>query len=376
MPDISKIQIESGTYDIKDVKSRKNATMFPNFFVAPFFSGYGSAINKRMLRLYVSLDGINFNATDISATTIYDDYAGDVCLQYDKVTQTFFLSMTNYSEENDCIIYTSKDLKNWSKHKINLGYMSSHNTLHRWAPVLFIDDDENATLYLSLSVEYKKDDTKTYFKQILFKCNNKENLTFDKLGQILLSDKTDTSNYIDGTFAKKGNIYYFIVKHENAKAIELYSTSMIENINNYSLINESVALENVKLESPSITFTDTTANIYTENYIYRQGMNLQQCKLSDFPNISKNMRFLDSLVDDNNNNVTNESYNARHGNVVYITDENAKRQILNSCEIGFNSYNAIKKKDRNLYLKGIIDSAENGNKIVAYPNMRLVCRRY
>lgn len=374
MADISKIQIQSGIYDVKDQIARneienvkKNAMKFPNFFIAPFFSGYGNT-SQRLIRMYISLDGIHFNATNFSAQGIYTEYGSDMSIVYDKTTQTFFLAMTSFDETKDALIFSSKDFKNWEKHSIDLGYKLAHNSLARWAPALFVDDD--GTMYLSLSTEYKKDSTKTYFKQELYKCTNKETLIFEKIGQIALHDVSDTSNYIDGTFAKRNNIYYFIVKHENSKAIELYSTSSIEALNSYSLINDSVAMENVKLESPSITFTDTTANIYTENYIYYQAMNLQQCKIRDFPNITKNMILLDTLIDNSNNLTSNELYNAKHGNVMYVTDDNAKLQILNNCDIGLNSYNAITKQNRNLSLKEFIDAnIVNANKIVAYPNV-------
>lgn len=374
MADISKIQIQSGIYNLKDETSRneiakvqKNAMKFPNFFIAPFFSGYGTT-SQRLIRMFISLDGIHFNATNFSAQGIYTEYGSDMSIVYDTTTQTFFLAMTSFDETKDALIFSSKDFKNWEKHSIDLGYKLAHNTLARCAPSLFVDDD--GTMYLSLSTEYKKDSTKTYLKQELYKCTNKETLIFEKIGQIALNDVSDTSNYIDGTFAKRNNIYYFIVKHENSKAIELYSTSSIEALNSYSLINDSVAMENVKLESPSITFTDTTANIYTENYIYYTGMNLQQCKIRDFPNITKNMIKLETLSDNSNNLSSNELYNAKHGNVMYVTDDNAKLQILNNCDIGLNSYNAITKPNRNLSLKEFIDAnIVNANKIVAYPNV-------
>lgn len=373
MADISRIQIESGTYDIKDEiarqsldKTEKNAMQFPNFFIAPFFSGYG-ANDSRLLRMYISLDGIHFNATNFTAKNLYNTHASDLYLQYDKFDKKFILAMTSYDSEQDCLIFTSKNFLDWEQHKINLGYLNVHNEKHRWAPAMLVDDD--GSLYLSISVEYKRDETKTYFKQVLFKCTDKENLTFNKIGDIILNDESATSNYIDGSWAKKDNAYYFIVKHEDNKAIELYTTTTIEKLNSYALLNDSVAMENVKLESPSLTFTDSTANIYTENYIYYQAMNLQQCKLKDFPTFSKNMRMLDTLIDNSNDYTSNENYNAKHGNVLFVTDDNAKKQILNNCEIGLNSYNAIEKKDRNMYLKTWYNTVERGNIIVAYPDV-------
>ena len=347
-------------------KINNEVMKFPNFFVAPFFSGFGTT-NQRLLRIYVSLDGVHFNATNITATNLYDVYAGDLNLQYDKFDKKFIMAMTSDDENHDCIIFTSKNFKNWEKHYIDLGYLKPHNDLARWAPALLVDDD--GTLYMSISVEYKREDTHKFLKQVLFKCTNKENLTFNKIGDIILNDKSATSNYIDGDWAKRNGVYYFIVKHENSKAIELYSTNTIEQLNSYALLNESVGMENVKLESPTICFTDTTCNIYTENYIYYQGMNLQQCKLRDFPTISNNMMLLETLIDNDNNQETNEKYNAKHGNVLFITDENAKQQILNNCDIAFNSYNAIQKKNRNIYLKGFLDTVENANKIVIYPEI-------
>ncbi|MDD7622621.1 MAG: family 43 glycosylhydrolase [Candidatus Onthovivens sp.] len=344
-------------------KKVEKVTEFPNFFIAPFFSGYGKT-NERLLRFYISLDGVHFNATNFTAKNIYEEYATDLSLQYNSLDKTFYLAMTSFDETQDCLIFTSKNLVDWEKHQINLGFLKPHNELGRWAPDLFVDSD--GTLYLCLSVEYKKIDETLYFEQILFKCNNLENLTFTRIGNILLNDKTENSNYIDGSFAKYNNNYYFIVKHEGNKNIELYQTTTIENLSSYALLNDSVTLPEMKIEAPSITFTDTTCNIYTENYLDYHGYNMQQCKLRDFPNISKNMILLKTLMD-NISDENKEKYDARHGNVLWITDENAKSQILNSGNIGLNSYNAIYRKDRTLYFKGFYGNETE--RMLLYPNV-------
>lgn len=371
MADISKIQIDSGTYDIKDEVARENAMKFPNFFIAPFFSGFGD-IAQRLIRFFISLDGIHFNATNLTASGIYDNYGADMSLVYDKNTQTFYLAMTSYDETHDCLIYTSKDFLNWTKHEIDLGYKQPHNDLHRWSPSLYISI--SGIMYLILSVQYKRESNVNYFQQVLFRIqsNNfdENNLNFEKVGVIKLNDTSSFSSYIDGNLAQINGINYFIVKNENTKEIELYTPSYITNINNYTYL-KNTSIDGVKLEAPCICPTDSTVNIYCENYIIRQGMNLQQCKISDFPNgLTTNMRYLDTLVDDTNNDTSNQTYNAKHGNVIFITDNHAKQVILNNCQIGLNSYNAIQKKQRNLYLKSFKDyPLENWNKIVAYPNI-------
>lgn len=344
-------------------KKVEKVTEFPNFFIAPFFSGYGET-NQRLIRFYISLDGVHFNATNFEAKNIYEKYGSDLSLQYNPTNKTFYLALTSFDETQDCAIFTSKNLVDWEEHKINLGYLQPHNDLSRWAPDLFVDTD--GTLYLTLSVEYKKTNEKTLFEQILFKCNNLENLTFTRIGKINLNDTTENSNYIDGSFGKYNNNYYFIVKHEGAKNIELYQTTTIENLLSYALLNESITLPQMKTEAPSITFTDTTCNIYTENYLDYHGYNMQQCKLRDFPNISKNMILLKTLMD-NTSNENKEKYDARHGNVLWITDENAKSQILNSGNIGLNSYNAIYRKDRALYFKGFYGNETE--RMLLYPDV-------
>lgn len=369
MADISKIKIESGIYDIKDEVARKNAMKFPNFFISAFFSGYNQT-ETRLLRFYMSLDGIHFNATNFTAQGIYDVYASDVSLIYNDKNQTFYLAMTDYDENHDCMIATSKDFLNWEKHYIDLGYKQPHNDLHRWGPTLFLLD--NGNMVLTICVEYAKNGDTPLFhiEEYTIKPDNTNLEKPTKIGTIQFNDTSSTSSYIDLNFMKFNDMYYAIVKNENTKQLELYLNQYIISLSSkWTLVKNSVGMPNMKLEAPSFCLTDTTVNIYSENYIIKQGMNLQQCKKRDFPNsLTYGMRFLETLRDDSQNDISNELYNAKHGNVLFITDNHAKQMILNNCQIGLNSYNAIEREERNLYLKSFKDyPIKNWNKLVIYP---------
>lgn len=357
------LKIEKNTKDISEINNK--ITNFPNFYIGAFFHGGFGAVSKTDCHFYSSLDGINFSEfnNNSNINNISSSWTKDFSLQFDKNRKRFLLASTGYTEDFDCLIFSSNDFVNWTEHKINLGYMLPHNNFHRWAPDLFIDDD--GTIYLCISLERKRESDKVYYmEQVLYKCTDPLNLTFDKIGKIRLNDTSDNSNYIDGSFAKYNNNYYFLVKHVNNSLLELYSVSNIENINGYGLLNSQLQMEGLELEGGCLCFTDTTCNIYAENFTKWHGYSLLQTQLSNFPSFTKNARWLESLT--NKTSTTSpEQFDARHGNVIYITDPEAKKIILNNTNISFTKNNAIDVDnyplDFNFYF------GQNPTNVIAYP---------
>ena len=256
-------------------KLEEKAIVFPNFYIGIFYTGGLDGTDIKHPVFKCSLDGKHFTTFNIN-NNITDNYFTDPCLAFDETTKTFMISYTSYDDDRDCIILTSKDFVNWTEHKINLGYMQPHSNLHRWAPKLFVDDNDEKTIYLTLSLEYKKDENNNpIFKQVLFKCTNKENLTFINIGDILLENSI-AEGYIDGYIAKNNGIYYFVVKKDNydtdnTGVIQLYTTTDIEQTNYYGLVNNYVNFEGLRVEAPTLLFQNNKVNFYAEIYSFSHG---------------------------------------------------------------------------------------------------------
>lgn len=375
MADISKIKIESGVYNIKDEVARenlqilnekiKNVSKFPNFFIGAFFHGGFGTVEKSTAHFYSSIDGVNFSEFSSNINTMTDNWFRDLSLQYDKTNKKFLMASTGYDTTMDCFIMTSLNFTDWEQHKINLGYMVEHNNRRRWAPDLFFDD--NGILYLCIAIEKSGTNENHYMEQILYKCNNLQNLTFTRIGAITLNDKTTKSNYIDGTFCKYNNVYYFLVKNENSKSLELYSVNNIEDVTSYSLINEQVQEKGLPLEGGCMVITDNTLNIYAENYSLYHGYSLLQTQLKEMPTIRSSSKWLSTLT---NKTYTEspENYDARHGSVLYITDDEAKQIILNNTNISFNRTNAIEIPNKTVSFNFYY--GKNPSNVIVYPDLK------
>lgn len=351
----------------------KKSLLFPNFFVGVFYSGGLDGTNIKHPVFKCSLDGINFSTFNLN-NNITDEYFTDPSLVYDETTEMFFISYTSYDTNRDCIILSSKDFVNWDKHYINLGYMVAHKDLHRWAPKLFIDDDEAKTLYLTMSVEYSKDiGGNALFKQVLFKCMDKQSLTFAKIGDISLSNQY--TGYIDGSIEKNKDTYYFIVKtdmydNENTGILQLYTTSNIEQTNSYTLANNYVNFEGLRLESPSLNFHNDKVNLYAEIYSFSHGgYVLQQDYIENLPNISKDTESLRTLkFNDETDFSEKNKYDARAGRILYLTNTKAKQIILNNTDISFANTSSPKIKDTQFDYKGMYPTGYTGA-VVAFPDI-------
>lgn len=340
---------------------------FPNFYVGSFFHGAMYGREDHEACFYASLNGVDF--TEFNKNSDVNEgrsnYLRDMSLQWDGKNHRFLLASVGYSSDRDCLILTSTDFVHWTQHKINLGYMVPHADLHRWAPSLFIDTD--GTIYLSISVEHNRVDTRYDTDQILFKCVDDENLLFNRIGKIVLADTSSDSSYIDGSFAKIGNVYYFIVKDEKQDTLELYSTNDIENISGYALIDNQMNFPGLAMEGPCITVSDDVVNIYAEDYGNYHGYGMSQTKKVDFPTHYDNkFTFLES-IHFNNSSSTPAKYDGRHGNVIYITDPEAKKIILNNTDISFTNTNAIVRHNETLDFNTFY--GYNPSVVIAYPNV-------
>lgn len=340
---------------------------FPNFYVAPFFQGDLYGVSQHNVKFYTSLDGVNFTEFNKNAdvNTGASNWLRDASLQWDAKNHRFIMSSLGYTDEYDALIYTSEDFVHWTEHKINLGYMVEHSSLHRWAPDLFIDTD--GTIYLSLSVERTRVDSTYYFDQVLFKCTDDTNLTFTRVGTIILADTSSTASYIDGSFAKLNNVYYFIVKDEKTATTELYSTNSIESIASYARINNQMNFPGLSLEGGCICVSDDVVNVYAEDHANYHGYALMQTKKADFPtNYDNKAVFLQSLHY-NTSDTNTGKYDARHGNVIYITDPEAKKIILNNTDISFTNTNALVLK--NEYIDFYSYFGTSPSTVTVYPNV-------
>lgn len=352
-------KIDDNTNEINDLKLK--TTKFPNFFVGAFFNGgFGNNLTTKG-KFYCSLNGVDFTEFNKNSNINENYDLRDLSLQFDKNNKRFLLACTQYNEQMDCLIFSSNDFVNWEEHKINLGYMLPHENLHRWAPDLFIDD--NGNIYLIISIEYNRIDNLPQFKQVLFKCNNSIDLTFERIGEI----ETEYNNIIDGTIAKYNNVYYLLVKNDDTSSLQLYRTNNIEYVGSYELVNSQVNFENLPLEGGCLCFTDDVLNIYAENFSKWHGYTLQQTKLSDFPTIIKNSKWLDSLTNKTYTTAP-ENFDARHGNVIYINDDEAKSIILNNTDINFTNTNAIKINNQTINFDFYYGN--NPENVIVYPNVK------
>lgn len=217
-----------------------------NFMLMTFFDESDS--NK--INFYVTKDGINLNKLNIPNVI----YGRDPSIAYHN--GIFYIAVTNYNEDHDFIIYTSRDLKTFETHYINVGLYDSASANKRvWSPNLFFENDK---LIIHVGKEYEEGIFKIYKLESL----NLNTLAFTKPVAVYLSN---SSNYIDARVSKYKNTYYMVVKNENKDKLhlELYSST---DLKNWSYISNPTFKIEEYVEGGSLTEFNNNVYLVADRY--------------------------------------------------------------------------------------------------------------
>lgn len=317
MADISKIRLETGTYDIKDEISREaiNKIAYNNIFVGTFFD-----LTYQKVHFLTSLDGINWNEFNKSVNIS----GRDPQLTYNKDNKTFYLCVTFGTSNVNCRIYTSTDFINWDEHNIDLGL----NNIC-WAPELFYDNDK---IYLLIS-----NGTENNMQQLMFECTDIDNLTFEN-GRTL---NLGLSDVIDGDMVKYNGTYYLIVKDDTTDRQIIYSSN---DLMAWIPINNNVLNSSEICEGGQILNINDRWYFYGDTYMHAYQYGIMQT--DDITNFGKIIHST-SLT------------NYRHGSILLLDGEANK--IVTSVS-DYNNAVVIRKQDRGIILEGTIDN------LIVYPD--------
>ena len=216
MADISKITIESGTYDIKDEKARNRLNLTDNIYLGCFFDP--DDLNKLVFKIsldtknWQTLSKLNINGRDPSII-YYNGY--------------FYIAVTNFTETRDIIIYKSSDLINFETHYITMGLLE-YNA--RWAPEFYVEDDN---VYILISARLESDSKfKIFICDIdlsTYECSNLSNINPD-----------DSLSLIDPQIIKKDNYYYLTVSDQTTSGESYVKIYRSTTIGNWTVYNSNV----------------------------------------------------------------------------------------------------------------------------------------
>lgn len=319
MADISKIQIESGTFDIKDEISREkvNKVAYNNIFVGTFFD-----VTSLRVHFVTSLDGQNWSEfnRDVVITGVRDPQ-----LTYNPNNKTFYLCVTKGGPGVNTTIFTSTDFINWTEHPIALGYNAVC-----WAPELFFDDNDK--VYLTISVGELGS-----MKIHLLECTNLETFTFTN--DIILPLNID--DVIDSSIIKYNGAYYLTVKNNTTSKQMIFVSN---NLLNFSVLNNDVLNMNVECEGGQLL------NINDRWYFYGDTwMNYGLYGFMQSDDIT-NFGYL----------IPNGLSGYRHGSVLYLEDREAIN-LITSLE-DYNTTSRVTEGNRIILLSG------NYDKLVVIPD--------
>jgi len=318
-----KVPVNSSEISIVDKKESKSANKYvDSFYLSVFFDNLTSGDNTstRIVKFYLSRDGINFTQFNKSVK-IGDNYnVGDPSIAY--YNGKFYLATSNQdSSAYDCRMFISDDLINWVDYYPSLGVYTSTTWgyCNRWAPDLFFDDD--GTLYCVIAAD---SDALGAFDIYLCKCTDLNTLTFGEPTKLTLWDGTDTTNlstnrsHIDATIRKVDNTYYMAVKNEPAMTIEIFTSTNI--LSGWKKITSTVF--NDHAEGPCIEYVNGRWKLWADRYAsasnYGRG-NYAYCESNDLITFT-NYKML------KHDNVTNFGQ-IRHGTILWCDDDKMKNTI-------------------------------------------------
>ena len=330
------ILLNNGLYAIK-IKEQ----IFPNFFLASFFED----VAPYKTNWFVSLDGLNYTKLNVPFTI----NARDISIQYNENDNYFYVcTAPEDTTQYDFMIRKSKDLKTWESKQIRIGLTGTR----KWAPDLFIDNEENK-MYVLISNDYGfENDVEgrniPAFDIYITECLNNETLDFSNARKLNLGESPNR-NHIDGSLSKYNNIFYLVVKNEYNKINEIFSTT---DLINFTLINPNVTKSNLWVEGAQIIFTETY--VYYMADCFTNGRYIvSKIPISEFPNFKK-FTPCETLN------------NQRHGSLLYINTKIPKKVISEINGFSFNGNNNLEKKHYSMH---VISSTNEPFLHSAYPVM-------
>lgn len=284
----------------------------PNFFLSMYFES-ASPWNDQ---LFVSLDGLNLTKLKVP----FNLQGRDTCIKYNKVNKTFYVSTGALDSSNyDFTIYYSNDFINWNYKQINIGLQGNL----KWAPDIFIEDDGTIRVIISNNYGTETDilgSTIPAFDMYYSYTTDLDNLVFANATKITLNGATNR-NHIDGSLAKINGTYYLVCKDEHSKIAEIYSTI---NYIDYYIVLANVTGSTLPTEGQHLCVTENDVYFTAECYLNGRHI-VSKTPLASFPTFNK-FESVENL----------QGY--KHGSMIYINDEYAKKLIMTASE-EFSLYN-------------------------------------
>ena len=305
----------------------------------PIYLGtYFDNNNSNKINFVTSNDGYNFANLNLPLTVDEENvsaiYGRDPQITFIESTNLYYLTTTGDDENNFGYIYTSSDLKNWTKHVIELD-LSNDGDL--WAPEFFIDGNN---VYLLFS--YQPDGGK--FQPYMALCSDINELTFST--PVKLNVNYDTTNIIDATMIKVNNIYYLAIKSDEENNLKIIIETS-NDLTTWTVANEDVVkIGSFGCEGMQLLYINGKFNLYLDCYSHLRGIYglMQTSNIQDFGKI----KIIESLC------------GLRHGSFTLLNDNQAHYVSL------LNEYNKFIRIYPNYEGQFLI--TEN-TKIIASPNV-------
>ena len=305
MADISKIQIENETYDVKDEKTRNRLKLTDNIYLGCFFDP--NDLNKLVFK--VSKDTKNWQT--VSKLTIN---GRDPSIIYYK--GYFYIAVTNFTASRDLIIYKTSDLVNFETNYVTMGLLE-YNA--RWAPEFYVENDD---VYLLISARQESDSNfKIFISEIdldTFECSNLSNI-----------NPNDDLSLIDPQLVKINDYYYLGVSDQTTSGESYVKIYRGATIGNWTIYNSNVFKTCQHVEGSYILPVSNKYLIYGDP-AYISGLLMIETK--DLATTDSEGQPTDYIIS------VEGSTDIKHGSIIYC----------NTNEIKDIVYNLIETKDINI----------------------------
>lgn len=299
MADISKIQIENETYDVKDEKTRNRLKLTDNIYLGCFFDP--NDLNKLVFKVskdtknWQTLSKLNINGRDPSII-YYNGY--------------FYIAVTNFTATRDLIIYKSNDLINFETNYVSMGLLEYNS---RWAPEFYVEDD---TVYLLISAKQNVDDKfKIYISEIdldTFECSNLSNI-----------NPNDNLNLIDPQLIKIDSYYYLTVSDQTTSGQSFVKIYRGATIGNWSAYNDNVFKTCNHVEGSYIIPVSNKYLIYGDPAYISGLLMIETRDLSISDSEGQPTDYIISVEG---------SRDIKHGSILYCENEDIKNIVYNLIE--------------------------------------------
>lgn len=222
------------------------------------------SIANRSAHFLVSTNGVDFK--NVSAKAFLPDCADPSIMYKDGF---FYVAHSDYPVGStwDFKISRSQNLTDWEQFNISVGFRSS-GMVTVWSPEWFEDDD--GKIYITISASpVGPSDMRNYISEV----TNLTNLTVSP-ARLLGIETVENSNKIDPFIYKVGSVYKLLIKDENNRKIEVWSSSNLvawtkelDSITAFDIFPAIVSASDNYVEGAHVVDFNGSTLVYADYYV-------------------------------------------------------------------------------------------------------------